>query len=89
MQIAFNACINEYSSSITNICQSFEDCRQTLSDTHLCDNSLLESDIVFISTFCNDVNKIVGKNKGNSFPLHTKLALKIPKEVAKVNVKKL
>ena len=44
---------------------------------------------MFVATFSDDVNEVVGKNKGNSFPLNTKLALEVAKKVTKVDVKKL
>lgn len=37
----------------------------------------------------NSVHKVIGKHKGHTLTLHTELALKIAKKVAKVNVQQL
>ena len=50
---------------------------------------LLKLNVVFIATLSNDINKVVGQNKWNSFSLHAKFAFEVSEEVPKVNMKKL
>ena len=61
------------------------ECKYTMYFTDL----PFKPDIMLISTLSDDINEIIGQNKWNPFPFHTKFALKVSKKVSKVNVKKL
>lgn len=59
-------------------------------EQHKSGNTNIPLEVFRISVALGDnINKMAGQNKRNSFPLHMKLALEVPQKVAKINVEHL